>query len=53
MSEKATIDMWVDALLNESFVGKSVCDKKEYDYEYANKRLLEICLKYWNEYNAK
>lgn len=53
MEAEATINMWVDALLDENYVGKPVCDKQEYDYDYANNRLKQIYLKYWTENNAK
>lgn len=51
MDDDAAI--WADALMNQKYIGKKICDEEEYDIHQSSKKLKEIYMKYWMEYKRK
>ncbi len=50
MAESSDIDSWAKALLDKEYVGKKVCQMKDYEVHENSQKLKQIYLKYWKEF---
>lgn len=51
MSLDDDIMKWAEALMNQEYIGEKVNDESEYNVHEASKRLKEIYIRYWLNYN--
>ena len=53
MKENASEEDWAEALLDNNFEGKKICDFEDYEVHSVSKIMKDIYLKYWEEFNSE